>query len=141
MLPRMDSMARSGRSLRSCAERRCELVPTFAPLGSAAKRGADDGIARVFPRRHGGEHEARGQLRGEVLEAVHRDIGAAVEQRLFDLLREDALAADESERRVGDAVAGGLHDFDARGPARFGQPGFHPSGLPEGELRSAGGNG
>ena len=41
-LPRTDSITRSGRSRRSCAARRSELVPTFAParqIGQLACRG------------------------------------------------------------------------------------------------------
>jgi hypothetical protein len=46
---------------------------------------------------------------------MHRDVDAAVEQRVVNLLGEQALAADVGERLVEDLVAGGLDDHDLQG--------------------------
>ena len=46
------------------------------------------------------------------LHGVHGNIDAAVEQRLVNLFREQALAADVGQRLVQDLVAGGLDDAD-----------------------------
>ena len=74
---------------------------------------ADHGVARIFALGNGGQHQALGQFGGQVLQAVHGQIGAAIEQRLFDFLGEESLGADLGQRHVGDLVAGGLDDFDA----------------------------
>ena len=78
--------------------------------------------------RDGGEHQAVGQLGGQILQAVHGEIGAAVEQRLFDFLGEQALGADLGQRHVGDLVAGGLDDLDAALVPERGELRFAPSG-------------
>ena len=57
-LPRTDSTVRSGRSWRSCAARRSELVPTLAPGGQLGQRAAHHGVARVLALGHGGQHQA-----------------------------------------------------------------------------------
>jgi hypothetical protein len=46
---------------------------------------------------------------------VHGDVDAAVQQRVVDLLGEQALAADVGERLVEDLVARGLDDHDLEG--------------------------
>ena len=49
------------------------------------------------------------------LHGVHRDVDAAVQQCIVDLLREEALAADIRQRLVQDLVAGRLDDADLEG--------------------------
>ena len=122
--------ARSGRSLRSCAARRSELVPTFAPAGRSRQLAADHGVARVFALRNGRQHQAFGQFGRQIFQAVDRQIGAAVEQRFLDLLGEQALVADLGQRHVGDLVAGGLDDLDAALVAQRGECALDPAGLP-----------
>ena len=133
----MDSTSRSGRSWRNCAARRSELVPTLAPRRQIGERAADHGVARIFALGNGGQHEAFGQFGRQILQAVHREIGAPVEQRFFDLLGEEALGADLGQRHVGDLVAGGLDDFDAALVAGGGELRGDPAGLPQCELRTA----
>ena len=60
-LPRSSTTSRSPRSARSCAARRSELVPTRAPVrrASASAGGAAQRVARVGPRRHRGDDDAR----------------------------------------------------------------------------------
>jgi hypothetical protein len=57
------------------------------------KAAADHGVARVFPFGDGGDRESRRSFRGQVFQAVHREIDMAGEQRFFDFFREEALAA------------------------------------------------
>ena len=99
---------------------------------------ADQGIPRVFARGDGGEDEVVREFRREILQAVDGEVGAAVEQGFLDLLGEEALGTDFSERDIRGLVAGGFDDFDAAFAAQGGQLGLHPVGLPEGELRTAG---
>ena len=49
----------------------------------------------ILALRDGGEHEPVGKLRGKILQTVDGEVRAAVEERLVDLLREDALAYDD----------------------------------------------
>ena len=51
-----------------------------------------------------------GSTRRHVLHGMHGEVDVAGQQRLLDLLGEQALAADLGERPVLDAVAGGLDD-------------------------------
>jgi hypothetical protein len=46
---------------------------------------------------------------------VHRDVDAAVQQGVVDLLCEQPLAADVGQRLVEDLVAGGLDDDNLKG--------------------------
>ncbi len=93
-------------------------------------------IARIFALRDRGEDQARGQLRRHVLEAVHGQIDAAVEQRFLDFLGEKAFAADLRKRNILDLVAGGFDDFDAR-VSTLQQDSRNMLGLPQRELRTA----
>ena len=72
---------------------------------------------------------------------MHREIDGAVEQRLLDLLGEQALAADLRERPVLDHVAGGAdrHDRDRVGcdPVGGRQPGTHLVRLPQRQRAAA----
>ena len=65
----------------------------------------DKGVARVFALHHAGEKHALGQHHGHVLERVHGNVGAAVGQRGFEFLDEQALAAHLAQRAVQDLVA------------------------------------
>ena len=101
-----------------------QVGPAMQELGaSAQRRGADDGalpqvgdaldvardqhVARILARQEGGDDEARRLRRRHVLHAVHRGVDAAREQRLLDLLDEQALAAGLGQRPVLDDVARG----------------------------------
>ena len=85
-----------------------------------------------------------GSQRRHVLQRMDGESIAAVEQRLLDLLGEQALAADLGERPVGDAVAGGADDddFDRAGRGERGmrrrQPLAPPRGLGQRQLAAAG---
>ena len=70
-------------------------------------------IQRILPGRGGSQSEPFRKGRGKILEAVNGEIDAAFEQRVLDLFREQAFAADLSQGNVGDAVAGGFDDLDA----------------------------
>ena len=92
---------RTGAHFRARRAGRQGGVPTRASRGSSRS-----GMAARY--------QAGGQLRGQVLQAVHRQVDAALEQRFFNFLGEQALGADLRQRHVGDLVAGGFDDFDAR---------------------------
>ena len=66
-------------------------------------RAQDQRIPRVLALQHAGQHDAGRQLGLEVLQAMHREIDAAVQQGLMDFFAEQALAAD-----VGQALARAL---------------------------------
>ncbi len=106
-----------------------DIGPRQQHLGLAAQRGGahdrarrqrgqavaavrEQGVARVLARQDGGDLQALGQPGRHVLHGVHRDVDAPLEQRLLDLLGEQALAADLGERAVLHRVAGGLDDDD-----------------------------
>src|SRR5205823_8486180 len=56
--------------------------------------------------------EARWNIGGNILDAVDREIDFFVEEGFFELLDEDAFAADLREGRLGELVASGFDDDD-----------------------------
>src|SRR5271165_4752262 len=67
----------------------------------------DEGVARVFARRHTSDDEAFGKDGRKVFYGMNGEIGVAVEERLFDFLDEEALSTDFGQRSILDAVAAG----------------------------------
>ena len=63
-------------------------------------------IARVFPFQDTGQHNAWRQFGFQILEAMHRDINAAIGQRFMYFLGEKALAANIGQALVLHLVAG-----------------------------------
>jgi len=111
-IARTDSTVRSGRSWRSCAAGARNWFPTRAAGGQIGERAAH--TASRGSSRWGTAASTRPrQLGGQILQAVHGEIGAAVEQGFLNLLGEETFGPDFGERHVGDLVAGGLDDFDA----------------------------
>jgi hypothetical protein len=70
------------------------------PLGPAER------VPRIAALQVRANGEPARQSRGHVLRRVDRDVDAALEQRFFDLLDEDAARADLAERTPAVAVAG-----------------------------------
>ena len=48
----------------------------------------DEHVPRILPRQRAGEHDSGRQLGFQVLQAMHGEVDAAVQQRLVDLLGE-----------------------------------------------------
>ena len=69
--------------------------------------GADERVARVVALEVGTHCETGRVGRGHVLRGVYGDVDPACEQRLLDLLHEDAALADLAERARAVAVARG----------------------------------
>ena len=103
MLPRSGSIESDGSSASSCARRRTEAVPIRIPGRSAL--GAAERVARILARRVRADGEPLGVRRGHVLGGVDGDVDPAREQRLLELLDEDAARADLAERLRSVAVA------------------------------------
>ena len=150
--------SRRARARRVCADafRRCRAwarsrasaparaaVPSAGPTPSrcacrdaisSAPQSASRGSSRSSTRRP----TALGIRRRHVLRGVHGDVDAAVEQRLLELLDEDAARADLAERPRTVAVARG-RDRDERDlDAGRAQPRGSELGLREGEPTAAG---
>ena len=91
-LPRTDSISQIRPQL---AQLRGAPQRTGAQLGARRQIRqplAHHGVARIFALGHGGQHQALGQLRGQIFQAVDGQVGAAIQQRFFDFLGEQALA-------------------------------------------------
>src|SRR5262249_6410480 len=101
---------------------------------------ADPRVPGVLALRHRGEHQARRKGAGDVLEAVHREICPAIEQRRLDLLHEESLAADARQRAVQNAVAfgGQLDQRHLESGPRGREQARHVVRLPEREWALAG---
>ena len=72
----------------------------------------NDRVPRILARQHAADLEPVRQDRRHVLAAVDGEVDLAGEQRVFDFLHEQPLAADLRERRLGQPVAGRLDDDD-----------------------------
>jgi hypothetical protein len=95
----------------------------------------DQDIERRSPARDCGQPDAFGRLRGQVLQAVHRDVDLVVQERLLDLLGENADRAQLIDALAGEPVAGGA-DLDELDPPTGGarrELVANPLGLPSGE--------
>ena len=73
---------------------------------------ADEGVARILARQKRRQHQAGRQHGGHVLRRMHREVDGAAQQRVLDLLGEQPLAANVTERPVLNDVAGGADDLD-----------------------------
>ena len=81
----------------------------MAPCGKVGQRfraRRDERIADIGAWQRRGDGDAVGEPRRQVLGGVDGEIDLFPDQRLVDLLAEQALAAGLGERPVGDAVAG-----------------------------------
>lgn len=71
-----------------------------------------EGIARIFALENRAEREALGQLHRHILERMHGEIGAAIGERDFEFLHEQALAADLRQRAIENLIAARRHSED-----------------------------
>ncbi len=69
-------------------------------------------IPRILALEHGAHLEAIGQHGRHVFAAVHREVDLAAQERVLDLLDEEALAPDFGERPLLQAIARRLDDHD-----------------------------
>ena len=107
------------------AARRCRFSRPFGSAASPApsrdtstSRGSSRGSTQAIV-------EPRREARLHVLQRMHRQVDPPVEQRLLDLLGEQALAADLGEQAVLHPVAGGA-DGDELDRSRLGELGMWP---------------
>src|SRR6185437_14131091 len=100
-------------------------------------RGAAERVARILAPEVRAHDEPVRIGRGQILGGVDGDVDAPVEQRLLELLDEDAAGADLAERTGAVTVAGGRdrheHELDAGRPQRR----KRALGLSEGEPTAA----
>ena len=126
---------RSGRSLRSCASG----AGTGADLGAAGELGegfADDGVAGSS-RSGSAEDEPSGSSVGRSFR-LWTASWARPSSSALRFPGEEPLGADFGEGDIGNFIARSLNDFDAALVARGLELRFHPMGLPQSELRTAG---
>ena len=126
-------------SAASWAVRRGEPGADDGARGQLAEREAvasHEHVAAVLAHRHGGDDEPRLGRRRQVLERVHGDVDATVEQGAADGCGEDAGAADGGEQLTGHVALGrDLDELDL--VAGLAQAVGHPAGLGGGEGRAA----
>ena len=109
-------------------------------VGEALVATGDEGVERDLARGDAGQRELGLHHHRHVLHRMHRDVGAAVEQRGLEFLDEQAFAADLGERTVEDLVAtrGHAQQLDpAAGMERL-EAGLDVFGLPQGETAFTG---
>jgi hypothetical protein len=69
-------------------------------------------VVRILPRGNRRDLESQGKFGGKVFQTMHRQIDAALGQRVFDFLGEHAFGANFGKGNVGDFVTGGLDDLE-----------------------------
>lgn len=114
----------------ACVFRQCVQGPEWL---------TDEGVTGVCAGWDGGEGEAGIEHSGQVFEGVDGEIDAAVCQRLFNFLDEDAFAIQtwrDDEAGVLHAVARGADDFNLYGVTTGAQLMRDVISLPESELRT-----
>ncbi len=72
----------------------------------------DERIARIFARKHNRESAEIGQLRGDILHAVHSQVRAAFNQRVFEFFGEDPANPDLLDLSSRKTVTGSFYDDD-----------------------------
>ena len=98
----------------------------------------DQHIARIGSLGNRRQRELLTQLRGQIFQAMHRQIDGLRQQRVFNLAGEHALGADRGKGDVLHAVAGGADDLDRNLMPQLAQRFCNVIGLPQRELRSPG---
>ncbi len=94
-------------------------------------------IGGIDARGYGGHDELGRRLRRQILERVHGELDALLDERLLDLAHEHALRADRAEQRRLILVAGGLDDHELHVEAGLAQARGHGAGLRAREVRAA----
>src|SRR5579862_663288 len=95
-------------------------------------------IARIFSRKDDRDLANLGKLSGNVFHAVHCEVGAVVNQRVFEFFGEDAANPDLFDLCGRETVAGRLHNHDfAFNSERFGERVAQMIGLPERQRAAA----
>jgi len=100
----------------------------------------DEGVERNLALRDAGQHELIAHHHRHVLHRMHGDVGAPIEQGCFQLLHEQALAANLRERAVEDLVTarGHAQKLDIAAGIQSLEPGLDVLGLPQGETAFTG---
>jgi uroporphyrinogen decarboxylase len=96
--------------LRLPPQRRGANDGSGGQLGEARGLGADEGVAHVRAWQIAGDRQTRWQDRRHILHRMHGKVDLARQQRLFDFLGEEALAAGVGERAVLNAIPRCLDD-------------------------------
>jgi hypothetical protein len=102
----------------------------------------DEGVEGHLALGDGDQRELGREGHRHVLHRMHGDVGGAVEERGFELLDEQALAAHLGQRPVEDLVAAGGHaqQLDGAGRVEGFEAGLDVLGLPQGEAAFTGGD-
>ena len=100
------------------------------------------GIGGIFPLGDAAQHQALGQVRGQILQAVDGDVRTVHQHLSLKLLGEQALVTDLGQGHIEDLVPLGGHRFDGDLQAVVGlsQLVTHPMGLDHGQLAATGSN-
>jgi hypothetical protein len=138
-------MIKSGRTCSSWADRRRLLVPTRARFHQVKGLPAagDQHVAGLFPPGDRTDAKSFGNIGGHVFHAVHCQVDASIQQGFFNLLDEQAFAANFGQGDIQDFVSTGFDDGQFDGDVRMvGADGiFDPVGLPQGQLAAPGADG
>ncbi len=129
---RVGTLPRSGwmsRSPRKCVEPHAPPCRRRADAGAGSQRqprsaalrerlaAHEQQVGRVDARRDGPDRQLGRRLRRQILEGVHGEVDAPLDERLLDLAHEHALRADRAEQRRRVLVARGLDDGELDGEA------------------------
>ncbi|MNP29883.1 hypothetical protein D3C76_1229300 [compost metagenome] len=99
-----------------------------------------EGVARVFALANAVQAQPLGEVHRHIFHRVHGDVGFLFEQSSFQLLDEQALAANFRQRRVEQLVTAADHGHQRYHKTGMGllQTGFDIFGLPQGQGTFAG---
>jgi hypothetical protein len=106
-----DEVGPIGTKRRRSAQTRSSYARAQRKVVERAVARRHEDVAGVFPLWDAGEHKSGRKLARHVLHRVDGEVGAFVEQSLFDLLNEEAFAANLCEGPVLNPIAG-RHDLE-----------------------------
>jgi len=98
----------------------------------------DDDVARILARGHGGQRDAVGRSRRQVLERVHGEIDLAGEQGVAQGVHEHAGATEAGQRRGRHVAVGADRDQDHVAAGALGEQLGDQAALGAGELGGTG---
>ncbi len=126
------------RGLRVAAHGGRAETSALRQIGQRLGLVGEERFAGILAFEKGAERQARRQGGRHVLHRMDGEIDLVLQERVFQFLDEESLAAGIGQAPVLDAVAGGLEDHDLAGTVFRGEAALHHVGLHERELRATG---
>src|SRR5205823_3908925 len=122
---------------RRCVARANLDAKSALPRGGHDVERIDERLAWIVSRGDGSECETRRESGRQVLQRMHRDVDALLEQRVFNLFGEESRSFQLVQRSIDLRITLRLDHHELRLHAVLGEPSLHPFRLPARKLAAA----